>query len=80
MSRLLSGAGMTQVEIDEKARRYMPTYTDDAESMASKLDQLENELQAAKDMAIRGRGPSNVPSAASPQGGAVDWKTYFGGQ
>lgn len=62
LSRLLSGAGMTQVEIDEKAQRYMPTYTDNADSMASKLDQLENELQAAKGMALRGRGPSTTPT------------------
>lgn len=67
LSRLLSGAGMTQVEIDEKARRYMPTYTDSADSMASKLTQLENELQAAKNMAIRGRGPSATPAQGQPQ-------------
>lgn len=67
MSRLLSGAGMTQVEIDEKAQRYMPTYTDDAASMASKLDQLENELQAAKNMALRGRGPTDTAAPAQGQ-------------
>lgn len=56
LSRLLSGAGMTQVEIDEKAARYMPTYTDDAASMGTKLNQLEAELKATRDSAMAGRG------------------------
>lgn len=59
LSRLLSGAGMTKDEIAEKAARYLPTYTDDTESVAAKMDQLEAELIAAKDMAMRGRGPSS---------------------
>lgn len=78
LSRLLSGAGMTQVEIDEKTRRYMPTYTDDAASVATKLDQLEAELKATKDAALRGRG--GPTQGQPPAGGVIDYKTYFGGQ
>lgn len=78
LSRLLSGAGMTQVEIDEKAARYMPTYTDDAASVAAKLDQLEAELKATKDAALRGRGAPI--QGQPPTSGVIDYKTYFGGQ
>lgn len=56
LSRLLSGAGMTQVEIDEKAARYQPSYLDDAAGMASKLDQLKTEIEATRDAALAGRG------------------------
>lgn len=58
LSRLLSGAGMTQVEIDEKTRRYMPTIMDDDKSLLTKLSQLEAEIRAAGDAAMRGRGGS----------------------
>ncbi len=58
LSRLLSGAGMTQVEIDEKTARYMPTLADGPESLKTKLDQLEAEIRAAGDAAMRGRGGS----------------------
>jgi outer membrane murein-binding lipoprotein Lpp len=58
LSRLLSGAGMTQVEIDEKTARYMPTLADGPESLKTKLDQLEAEIKAAGDAAMRGRGGS----------------------
>ncbi|MBY5821487.1 hypothetical protein [Rhizobium leguminosarum] len=58
LSRLLSGAGMTQVEIDEKTKRYMPMVMDDPASVKTKLDQLEAEIKAAGDAAMRGRGGS----------------------
>lgn len=75
LSRLLSGAGMTKDEIAEKTARYLPTYTDDANSVAAKMDQLEAELNATKDMAMRGRGGTSQPK----QGGVVDYKEYFKG-
>jgi hypothetical protein len=56
LSRLLSGAGMTQIEVDEKTKRYMPTMTDTPESVKTKLDQLEAEIKAAGSAAMRGRG------------------------
>ena len=58
LSRLLSGAGMTQVEIDEKTKRYMPTLADGPESLKTKIDQLEAEIRAAGNAAMRGRGGS----------------------
>lgn len=70
LSRLLSGAGMTQVEIDEKTSRYMPTLADGPESLKTKLNQLEAEIKAAGDAAMRGRGGSITSQPA--QGGAVD--------
>jgi hypothetical protein len=66
LSRLLSGAGMTKDEIAEKAGRYMPSYTDTTESLALKMDQLEAELKATKDAALRGRG------GPVPQSGTSD--------
>lgn len=66
LSRLLSGAGMTQVEIDEKTKRYMPTISDGPESLKTKLNQLEAEIRAAGDAAMRGRGGSiSTPSGAN---------------
>jgi len=70
LSRLLSGAGMTQVEIDEKTQRYMPTVMDTPASVKTKLDQLEAEIKAAGSAALRGRGetmnadPLNTPGAS----------------
>lgn len=76
LSRLLSGAGMTQVEIDEKTARYMPTLVDDAASLQTKLDQLEAEIRAAGNAAMRGRGSMDSKPAA-PSGGVVDYRDYF---
>lgn len=56
LSRLLSGAGMTQIEVNEKAARYQPSYLDDAAGMASKLEQLKTEIEATRDAALAGRG------------------------
>lgn len=78
LSRLLSGAGMTQVEIDEKAARYQPTYTDDAKSLSDKIDQLAQEIQATRDSAMQGRG-GPVPGQQQ-SGGVVDYQEYFKGQ
>lgn len=61
LMRLLTGAGMNQAEAAAYAQRYLPSYTDSAESAAAKLDQLSQELESAKSMAMRGRG------AAQPQ-------------
>lgn len=76
LSRLLSGAGMTQVEIDEKTARYMPTMLDDPKSLQTKLDQLEAEIKAAGSAAMRGRG-SMESKPAAPSGGVVDYSDYF---
>ncbi|AMS40505.1 hypothetical protein [Aminobacter aminovorans] len=61
LQRMLTGAGMPASEAAEYARRYKPTYADDAASLTQKLDQLEAELNSAKAMAMRGRGPEAAP-------------------
>lgn len=70
LSRLLSGAGMTQIEVDEKTRRYMPTVTDTPESLKTKLDQLEAEIKASSAAAMRGRGETldTAPAQDDPLG------------
>jgi hypothetical protein len=65
LQRMLTGAGMPESEAKAYANRYMPTYTDTAESLTAKLDQLERELSIAKENALRGRGqtPQQPPGA-----------------
>lgn len=63
LQRMLTGAGMNQTEADAYARRYLPTYTDNAESAVAKLDQLKKELENARTSALKGRG--NAPSPAA---------------
>jgi hypothetical protein len=62
LMRMLTGAGMNQQEANSYARRYLPTYTDDASSAVAKLDQLKAELESTRAMVLRGRG--NIPSPA----------------
>jgi len=69
LQRMLTGAGMPASEAAAYADRYLPTYTDNAESAARKLDQLVMELQRIKDMAMRGRGGSETEGSAT--GGAA---------
>ena len=64
LTRMLTGAGMNQSEADERTRRYLPTYTDDAASLTSKLDGLTQYLTATRDAAMRGRG--GRPGALDP--------------
>lgn len=69
LMRLLTGAGMNQTEAAAYARRYLPTYADDTAAMGQKLDQLAQELTAAKNMAMRGRGGGQT---VPPQSGAAN--------
>lgn len=73
LQRLLTGAGMNMTEAKNYARRYAPTYTDTAETMLSKLDRLERELVATRDMAMRGRG--GAPASQQPAQGGVNTTT-----
>ena len=79
LMRLLTGAGMNNTEAKAYAERYLPTIKDTPESAAGKLDQLMQELEAAKGMAMRGRG-SRVPGQTPPASGVIDYRQYFGGQ
>jgi hypothetical protein len=76
LMRLLTGAGMNESEARAYAERYLPTMKDDPDSAVGKLDQLMRELEAAKGMAMRGRGGSQPQ--AQP-GGVVDYQEYFKG-
>jgi hypothetical protein len=65
LQRMLTGAGMPQTEAAQYAFRYLPTYTDDADSMVKKLDRLKAELEGVQKRVMQGRGS---PSDASPPG------------
>lgn len=81
LSRLLSGAGMTQVEVDEKTQRYMPTLADNPASLKTKLDQLEAEIRAASNAALRGRGETLDADPLTTPGASVDdLLKKYGGQ
>lgn len=71
LQRLLTGAGMNQMEASQYAQRYLPTYADDANTMLGKLDRLERELIATRDTAMRGRGGSSSPQAPNLPGAPV---------
>lgn len=69
LMRLLTGAGMNETEARAYAERYLPTMKDNPESAVGKLDQLMRELEAAKGMAMRGRGGNAATSGeADPLG------------
>lgn len=71
LQRLLTGAGMNQMEASQYAQRYLPTYADDATTMLGKLDRLERELIATRDTAMRGRGGSSSSQAPNLPGAPV---------
>lgn len=56
LQRMLTGAGMPQTEASAYAFRYLPTYTDDAASVVTKLDRLRSELEGVKTRVLQGRG------------------------
>ena len=71
--RNLTGAGMSASEAAEYARRYRLQPTDSAETVLSKLGQLERELHAVQQTVGRGRGgvPTVAPGASSTAAGTV---------
>ncbi|RIY03498.1 hypothetical protein D3218_01700 [Aureimonas flava] len=82
LQRLLTGAGMTESEAAIYAGRYLPGYTDSAESAVAKLDQMTREIENARAAALRGRGGIGAdvtPNGANaPKGAAADYKTKYG--
>jgi hypothetical protein len=56
ITRLLTGAGMNNTEIQNEAWMYTPALTDDAPTVVSKLKRLSDKLKAAKEAALTGRG------------------------
>lgn len=55
LRRNLTGAGMSATETEEYISRYLPSMTDNAESLASKIDGLERDLNAVKGGAVAGK-------------------------
>lgn len=55
LRRGLTGAGMGMAEAEEYARRYLPTWSDDAATLEGKLKSLENDLTAVKNGALAGK-------------------------
>jgi hypothetical protein len=63
--RNLTGAGMNNTEAAEYVNRYRPSWKDSAETLLSKMNQLERELLSVMDTVGRGRGGMpGVPGAA----------------
>lgn len=86
LQRMLTGAGMPQSEAAAYAFRYLPTYTDDANSMVTKLDRLKGELTSVKGRVLQGRGgdaqaqpADNTPKAAPKIGEARYGYRFKGG-
>jgi hypothetical protein len=83
--RNLTGAGMNKAEADEYVNRYRPSWKDNADSLLSKMDQLERELKSVMDTVGRGRGgmpglPGAAPAApkaapAAPAGQISEGRT-----
>lgn len=69
LQRLLTGAGMNVSEAQAYAQRYQPAFTDDAQTVLSKLDQLSAELDSTKNMAMRGRGGNTGGTQQTPKTG-----------
>lgn len=68
LQRSLTGAGMPASEADEYANRYLPTYTDDVETLTQKFDQLSSELTRYRDILTSGHAtpsPAAVEKSAS---------------
>lgn len=68
LRRNLTGAGMGQGEAEEYVQRYLPTMTDDAENLMSKIDGLERDLKAAKSGAIAAKTGTMTENAQPAPG------------
>lgn len=71
--RMLTGAGMNKEEAAQYVRRYQFSPTDKAETVLSKLNQLERELNSVGETVGKGRGGWTPPGAKpSGQGNGAD--------
>jgi hypothetical protein len=69
--RNLTGAGMNKDEAAEYVNRYRPSWKDNADTLLSKMNQLERELLSVMDTVGRGRGgmpgiPGATPAPGKP--------------
>ncbi len=70
--RMLTGAGMSQTEAGNYVRRYQFSPTDTVDTVLSKLNQLERELNSVGESVGKGRGGWNPPkSDARPSSGKL---------
>jgi hypothetical protein len=60
LRRSLTGAGMPAAEANDYVKRYLPTYQDDANSLATKHDRLVEELTAMRGKIMQGREGKNA--------------------
>jgi hypothetical protein len=77
--RMLTGAGMNKEEASEYTRRYKFSMTDTSETVISKLNQLEQELNSVGETVGKGRGGWTSPSksSAKPSGLGKDADTML---
>lgn len=78
LQRMLTGAGMPASEAEQYAYRYLPGYTDTAESAAAKLDRLKAELESVQKKVLQGRGGANDASPAAPKAAPAIGETRYG--
>jgi hypothetical protein len=72
LQRTLTGAGMPASEAAEYTKRYMPTRTDTAETLASKTSQLKTELEGFANL-VRGGGTQAPQQPAASGAGPVHY-------
>ena len=65
--RNLTGAGMSIEEAKKYVARYEPEFNDSADTVMSKLAQLERELRSVNDVVSKGRGGSVLDAPPAPQ-------------
>jgi hypothetical protein len=63
--RNLTGAGMNQTEAEEYVKRYRPSIKDNADTLTSKMTQLERELKSVMETVGLGRGGTLQPMPAN---------------
>jgi hypothetical protein len=65
--RQLTGAGKSATEAQSQAQQFLPTFTDNAATLRSKVDGLERQLRATREGATAGRKFPVAPAAAASQ-------------
>jgi hypothetical protein len=60
--RMLTGAGKSQGEAEDEARNYLPTLTDDADTLSSKIEGLKNAMTRIRAGVTAGRNAPPAPT------------------
>lgn len=64
--RQLTGAGKSQSEAESQARQFLPTFTDDAQTLTAKVDSLGRQLKATRVGSTAGRNFPAAPTTGAP--------------